>query len=167
MATDAIDWALLTAQGGLTVDELLEQDIAGARMELIDGSLIAAPLGDLEHQALATVFAALLLGEQLPEECLALVGVNVIQGDRLLVIPDVAVVDPRHEVRGGLGVAPSGLLLAVEISSPSTRRADLTIKRELYRSWDVPYLIIDRATTPPTRVVNGDLPRFAEVLLRG
>jgi len=96
---------------------------------------------------------------------MALAGVNVMQGDRLLVIPDVAVIDPCHGVRGGLGVAPAGLLLAVEISSPSTRRTDLTIKRELHRSRNVPYLIIDRAITPPTPVIEGELPEYAEALL--
>lgn len=166
MTSDAvIDWRLLNARGGLTIDDLPEGGSADVRMELIDGSLVVTPLGDLEHQALATRYAALLLGERLPQGCIAVAGVNVVVGDHTLLIPDVAVVDPQCAAREGLGVSPQGLKLAVEISSPSTRRHDLTTKRELYREWGVPYLIVDRSTSPATLRVDGDLPDFAKVLM--
>lgn len=161
----AIDWRLLNARGGLTIGDLPEVGNDGVRMELIDGSLVATPLGDLEHQALATRYAALLLGERLPQGCIAVAGVNVVAGDQTLIIPDVAVVDPQCAVRAGLGASPQGLKLAVEFSSPSTRRHDLTTKRELYREWGVPYLIVDRSTSPATLRVDGDLPDFATVLV--
>jgi hypothetical protein len=41
---------------------------------------------------------------------------------------------------------------------------DLTIKRELYRQWGGPYVIVDRATDPFTMQVEGELPEWATVL---
>lgn len=167
MTADAIDWALFSAQGGLTIDDLPDEHLVGVRMELIDGSLIVTLLGDLENQGLVTEYAALLRDEKLPDGCLALAGVNVMRGERTIVIPDVAVVDPSFSEHRGLGVSPEGLLFAVEISSPSTRVHDLTTKRELYGSWGVPYLVVDRSTRPPTSRVHGALPDYAQVLLAG
>jgi Uma2 family endonuclease len=91
--------------------------------------------------------------------------VNVILGSQTIVEPDVAVVDPAHLVRNGLGVSPKGLLFAVEISSPSTRRRDLTLKRELYGEWEVPYLLVDRATSPHAYTGYGELPDWTDVVL--
>jgi Uma2 family endonuclease len=102
-----------------------------------------------------------------PAGSLVLPGVNVILGERTLVIPDVGVVDPAHLVRSDLGVAPAGLLLAVEITSPTTRRRDLTGKRDLYRRWEVPLLIVDRSTDPHTFIRVGELPPWAGVLQPG
>jgi hypothetical protein len=71
------------------------------------------------------------------------------------------VVDPAHLVHDGLGVSPKGLLFAVEITSPSTRRRDLTIKRDLYAEWEVPYLLVDRSTSPHRYTAYGELPAWA------
>lgn len=151
------------ARGELTADDL-PNDIPGVRMELINGSLIVTPLGDFEHQAILTRLCV-QLEPHLPEGLTVVAGVNVISGRNTVLIPDVAVVDPQHLVQGGLGVAPQGLALAIEVSSPSTRVHDLTTKRELYRQWAVPYLVVDRITAPPTLRVEVDLPEWAKILL--
>jgi Uma2 family endonuclease len=155
-------WAR-AARGELTTDDL-PNDIPGVRLELINGSLIVTPLGDFEHQAILTRLC-IRLEPCLPQGLTVVAGVNVIRGLNTVLIPDVAVVDPQHLVQGGLGVAPEGLALAIEVSSPSTRVHDLTTKRELYRQWDVPYLIVDRVTAPPTLRVEIDLPEWAGILL--
>ena len=160
-----MDLIELAGQRRLRIEDL-PQDVENVRYELIDGSLYVTPLGDFEHQALASRFTT-LLAASIPPGSVALAGVNVILGSRTVVEPDVAVVDPAHLVRDGLGVSPKGLLFAVEITSPSTRRRDLTIKRELYREWDVPYLLVDRDTTPHAYLPQGDLPAWTDVLLSG
>jgi Uma2 family endonuclease len=152
----------LVARGPVTVDDLPE-DVQNVRIELVDGSVYVTPLGDVEHQDLVMRYAV-RIRHHLPDSLRVLPGVNVIVGDQTLVIPDVAVVDPSFVVHRGLGIAPDGLRLAVEITSPSTRRRDLTLKRELYREWGVPFLVVDRSTTPFTLHKDGDLPPFAEVL---
>jgi Uma2 family endonuclease len=155
----------LAARRPLVIDDL-PREHGGLRHELIDGRLFVSPLGDVPHQAMVgRIYAALL--PHVPAGSLVLPGVNVILGERTLVIPDVGVVDPAHLVRSDLGVAPAGLLLAVEITSPTTRRRDLTDKRDLYRTWEVPLLIVDRSTDPHTFIRAGELPPWAGVLQPG
>jgi Uma2 family endonuclease len=165
MTASMIDWSQLGAHGGLTIADLPLEGAVGVRMELIDGSLIVTPLGDLDHQEWASELTSRLRAATLPAGCRALAGANVVLGEQTLIIPDVAVIDPLFSALGGLGVTPAGLRLAVEITSPSTRRHDLTTKRELYRDWKVPYLIVDRSTAPASLLVEGDLPDYAAVLL--
>jgi Uma2 family endonuclease len=146
------------ARETLTVGDL-PTDVEGARFELIDGSLIVTPLGDVVHQQLVVEYA-FSIRSRLPAGLLVLAGVNVIVGEQTLVEPDVAVVDPTFVTPDGLGVSPKGLRFAVEVTSPSIRRRDLSIKRELYREWGVPYLVVDRSTQPFTLHVDGDLPGY-------
>jgi Uma2 family endonuclease len=150
------------AQGPLTIADL-PLDVQGVRIELIDGSLYVTPLGDFEHQRLISDYTY-LIRPHVPAGLEVLAGVNVIVGEQTLVEPDIAVVDPSFVTRNGLGVSPDGLLFIAEITSPSTRRRDLTEKRELYREWKVPYLIIDRATDPFTMRTEGNLPPYAQLL---
>jgi Uma2 family endonuclease len=153
----------LVALGPVTVTDL-PTDVQNVRIELIDGSLYVTPLGDYEHQDLVMEYAV-LIRSQLPDGLRVLPGVNMILGDQTLLIPDVAVVDPSFLVRRGLGISPEGMRLAVEITSPSTRRQDLTLKREVYRECGVPFLIVDRSTRPFTLHSDGDLPSYAAALI--
>ncbi len=133
---------------------------ANARVELIDGSMYVSPGADLSHQRLVMELSN-LLGLVAPSGLLVLPSVNVIAGDGTLVMPDVAIVDPVFEVANGLGVSPEGLIVAIEVTSRSTRRKDLTIKRDLYAEWGVPLVIIDRKETPHRQSVFGVLPEWA------
>lgn len=161
MAT--VDLLGRAAQGPLSIANL-PADVENVRIELIDGSLFVTPLGDLDHQRLIMDYA-FLIKPHVPEGLHILAGVNVIVGEQTLIEPDLAVVDLTFAAHGGLGVSPVGLLFALEISSPSTRRRDLTLQRDLYREWEVPHLIVDRSTTPFTMLTDGDLPPYTEVLL--
>jgi len=80
-------------------------------------------------------------------------GLNVVWGTDTLVIPDIGV----GENAKGLSLRPEQLALVVEVTSPSTRRRDLTAKRDLYRDWEVPMIIVDRSRMPSI-IVEGELP---------
>jgi len=153
---------LRAGQGPLTIEDILDE-VEGARYELIDGCLYVSPNGDVLHQLLVARFTAFLT-PLVPAGLTAFPGVNVIDGPRTIVGPDVAVADATDVTYRGLGVTPHGVRLAVEITSPSTRRRDLTIKRDLYREWGVPYLIVDRRG-PLSVQVEGDLPDYGRALV--
>jgi Uma2 family endonuclease len=50
----------------------------------------------------------------------------------------VTVINPDHLTHRDLGISPAGLELMIEVTSASTRRRDLSIKRELYLEGKVP-----------------------------
>lgn len=55
----------------------------------------------------------------------------------------------------GLRVTPAGLRLVLEVTSASTRRRGLSIKRELYGEWKVLYIVVDRNNGPYTVTAYG------------
>jgi Uma2 family endonuclease len=141
----------------LTIADLPED--GRLRHELIDGSMIVTPSPDLQHQALVMEYVAALRAVT-PADLTVLASVNVIESDVTLVIPDVAIVDIQGATADGLGVTPGAVRLIVEVTSPSTRRHDLKTKRDLYESWAVPYIVVDRRTVPFTVSVFGDVPSY-------
>jgi Uma2 family endonuclease len=162
MTAEPVSWA--ARSGLLSVGDLL-RGAEGMRCELIDGSLTVTPLGDAEHQDLVGRYYTALVAS-IPAELRALPGVNVIDGSYTVLQPDVVVIDPALLTDDGLGVTPEGLRLVVEITSPSTWRRDLTIKRSLYAAWGVPYLVVDRRSDPHKLEVFGDLPDYAAGLVK-
>jgi Uma2 family endonuclease len=145
----------------LTVDEVEALEANGLyNVELLNGRLLLTPIGDIEHQHLSLVLANTLLAS-LPDGLMVLTGVNVYEGNYVKVIPDVVVIDPELSVRDGKGVSPDGLILAIEITSPSNRGTDLVEKRDQYEAWGVPYLLIDRKCSPHRYTVFGNWPTWA------
>jgi Uma2 family endonuclease len=144
----------------LTVDEVEALEANGLyNVELLNGRLLLTPIGDIEHQHLSGVlYTKLQVG--LPAGLMVLNGVNVYDGNQVKVIPDVVVIDPELSVRDGKGVSPDGLILAIEITSPSNRGTDLVEKRDQYEAWGVPYLLIDRKYSPHRHTVFGDWPTW-------
>ncbi|MGH7720306.1 MAG: Uma2 family endonuclease [Gemmatimonadaceae bacterium] len=118
----------------------------GNRYEVVDGELLVTPVPALVHQRVLTrLFKAIdsyveayALGETLISPA------DISFDERSLVQPDIFVA-PRSA--GQLFARWSdltSLLLAVEILSPSTARADRTVKRRLYQRWPVgEYWIVD------------------------
>jgi Uma2 family endonuclease len=145
-----------TRLAGLTVADLPEEEV-GTRHELIDGGLLVSPNPTVRHQGIVTALL-LDLTSQLAVRKLnwrVLAGVNVIPDSQTLLIPDIAVITAEAFVKGGLSVMPSDLRLVVEVESPSTRRWDRTLKRELYAEWAVPYWIVNpEARTVATHEVG-------------
>lgn len=154
--SSAPDLFTRATRGPVSVADLPE-DADGVRYELIDGSLYVTPSADVPHQLLCFDMGR-RLADRVPGELRVALEVNVIVGTQTLVIPDVAVIDPAHLTERDLGVAPAGLRLVIEVTSASTRRRDLSIKRELYREWNVPYVVLDRSVAPVATTVFGALP---------
>jgi Uma2 family endonuclease len=147
----------VAADRPLTVDDLIEDETPG-RKEIIDGGLFVSPLGDYGHQRLVRRLGRRLDDMAPPGSGIeALPGGNVSAAPHTLVIPDIVVVGPEVD---GLVADPSNVLFLVEITSPTTRRRDLTLKRELYREWKVPFVIVDRGQKPAAVIVEGELPEW-------
>ncbi|AKU16071.1 Uma2 family endonuclease [Luteipulveratus mongoliensis] len=116
----------------------------GHRYELIDGMLVVTPAPSIQHQRVVGSLYRLLFAacpDQLevifaPFE-VALAKDTVVQPD-LLVAPRASFTDRD---------LPTAPLLAVEILSPSTRRYDLTLKRDRFEaSGAASYWVIDPIT---------------------
>jgi len=129
-----------------TVADLEDLPDDGNRYEVIDGELFVTPAPAWKHQraiaALYSLVAEYLRSGRVGEVLFAPVDIifsptRGVQPD-LLVVP---VVDgPRPQKFADVG----RLLLAVEVLSPSSARADRVAKRTLYRDEGVPeYWLVD------------------------
>ncbi|MDQ2665922.1 MAG: Uma2 family endonuclease [Gemmatimonadota bacterium] len=118
----------------------------GNRYEVIDGELFVTPVPRLRHQE-AAFELAVMLREYLKRERVGhafLAPADVIFTPTRLVQPDVFVTGLVNGRRPQEFVVPSGLLVAAEVLSPSTARADRVAKRTLFRDEGVPeYWIVD------------------------
>lgn len=120
----------------------------GKRYEVIDGELFVTPAPSWEHQA-ASKALFLRLHSYVSAHALGAVfyaPADVEFSAERMVEPDLFVV-PLIEGRSPRSWEEAGrLLLAVEILSPGTARADRLVKRRLYQRPGVPeYWIIDVA----------------------
>ena len=131
----------------------------GKRYEVIDGELFATPAPSFRHQdAAATLYA--ILREYLKRQPVGypfIAPADVVFSSKRGVQPDVFVTPlvagrrPEHfdEVKR--------LLLAAEVLSPSTARADRVTKRTLYRDERVPaYWIVDLDARAVERSIPDD-----------
>jgi Uma2 family endonuclease len=131
---------------GWTVADVLQLPEDGKRYEVVDGELLVTPAPSLLHQeAVQALYGRL---KQF---------VNAHHLGRALVSPADIELDERTLVQPDLFVAPlidgrrprswkdiRSLLLAVEVLSPSTARADRQIKRRRYQRHGVgEYWIVD------------------------
>lgn len=118
----------------------------GNRYEVIAGELFVTPAPNFDHQAAVLRLAIKLL----PYAAAQALGYAVISpadiefDEETLVQPDVFVA-PRVEGRRPKRWSEiKSLVLAVEVLSPSTARADRTVKRRLFQRVGVPeYWIVD------------------------
>jgi len=120
----------------------------GNRYEVIDGELFVTPAPSWEHQRAALAMAqrirSYLVDQPLGDVYIAPADVEF-RYDRM-VEPDLFVVPLVEGRRPRTWEDVRRLLLAVEILSPSTARADRLAKRTLYQREQVPeYWIIDVA----------------------
>ena len=138
----------------------------GNRYEVIDGELFVSPAPALRHQAAVGELYA-LLRDYLRHERIGYAFVapgDVIFSRTRAVQPDVFAVPPVNGRRPEKFEDAGRLLLAVEVLSPSTARADRVAKRTLFRDEHVPeYWIIDLDARTIERSTPGD-PRL-EVLV--
>jgi Uma2 family endonuclease len=117
----------------------------GNRYEVVHGELLVTPAPRLWHQELSGRLSA-SLRRFLDAEPVGLVltsPADISWGSDVLVQPDIFVV-PIEEARLADWSKIRHLLLAVEILSPSTTRADRFTKRRLYQERRVPvYWAVD------------------------
>ena len=129
-----------------TVEEVQALPSDGNRYEVIDGELLVSPAPTFRHQrALRDLFIAV------HEYCrtnrcgsVFFAPLDVVYGPRTMVEPDLLVL-PLVNGREPDSVEESGgLILVVEVLSPSTARTDRWRKRLLYQRQQVPvYLVVD------------------------
>lgn len=130
----------------LTYDDYVLFPDDGLRHELIDGVHYVSPCPNLRHQQiLGRLYLALgnwLEAHPVGQALLAPFDVVFTRHD--VVEPDLLFVSREHETSKLIEKYALGADLVVEIESPSTRRRDATIKRELYeRSGVREYWIVD------------------------
>jgi Uma2 family endonuclease len=100
--------------------QLLPDD--GRRYEIVDGSLIVAPPPNIWHQGIAGAICA-ALRRQLPMDLLVQENTGVRLG-RSVRIPDLVVFHSAAFWRPEGVLQPADVVLAVEVESPSSVRAD-------------------------------------------
>lgn len=122
---------------GWTVDDLDDLPDDGYRYELIDGALLVSPPPELPHQYLTGRLVALLL-HQLPDTHRAAPAPGLYFDRRNYRIPDVVAFDRQRLGRGQLG--PDDVLLAVEVVSPGSVRADRVGKPAQYASGGIGHM---------------------------
>ena len=137
MALDAHAW---------TVADLAGLPDDGQRYEVIDGELFVTPAPSLRHQdaiaALHLLLAPYVAKERIGH--LVFAPADVTFSPRRGVQPDLFVASLVNGRRPRESSEIRGLLLAVEVLSPSSVRADRVVKRALYRDEGVAeYWLID------------------------
>lgn len=112
----------------------------GVRRELVDGVLIVSPFASRRHQLAAQRLNEILVAA-CPPELLTLGTINVDQEPATNLQPDVTVIRASDLDAPATEGRP---LLVVEVLSPSTRRFDLTLKRQIYAEMGIPsYWLVD------------------------
>jgi Uma2 family endonuclease len=115
----------------LTRDDVAALPDDGHRYELLDGALIVTPAPSPRHQR-ASGRLYRLLDDAAPPELLVLYApLDVVLDEATVLQPDIVVAPRTAFTARDLSGAPT---LAVEILSPSTRRIDLVLKHDRYRS---------------------------------
>jgi Uma2 family endonuclease len=142
----------LPAVGGLTRADLDAMPDDGRRYELIDGAIVVSPAPSARHQDVVISLVVLLLAARTPDVKVMVAPFDVALADDTVIQPDVVVARRGDVTEKELPAAP---LLAVEVLSPSTRRVDRTLKKEILAESGCPsYWIVDpgRGPTPPSLV---------------
>jgi len=151
----------------LTYDDLVAMfpDEDGVRRELIDGALFVTPSPFIQHQRLVQRLA-LSLGNHLEDHPdqgevftapldVVMTPHDVVEPDVLIALGDQRDILTAKHVHGAPGIV-------VEVLSPSTRKRDLTIKRQLFDREGVrEYWIVDpdrNSVVVFRRAADGSLP---------
>jgi Uma2 family endonuclease len=129
-----------------TVGDLADLSDDGNRYEVLDGELYVTPAPSFDHQT-AVLLLARLIAEYLDREpvgFLFIAPADVTFSARRGVQPDLFVL-PSHDGRRPKHFDEvKHVLLAVEVLSPSTSRADRVTKRTVYREQGVEsYWVVD------------------------
>jgi Uma2 family endonuclease len=137
---DTMGCMRVSEQGITLAEHYAAGEDRGVHRELVDGVLIVSPFASRRH-ALAALRLQRILDGPCPPELLVLGTINVDQEPATNLQPDVTVTRAADLDAPATEGRP---LLVVEILSPSTRRFDLTLKRQIYAEMGIPsYWLID------------------------
>lgn len=130
-----------------TAADLASMPDDGLRYEVVRGELLVTPAPVPPHQKIVTRLM-LRLGSYLEAQGVAdqlrTSPADITLGPDTLVQPDLLVADTAEADRTGSWIDLTTLFLVVEVISPSTARADRTLKRPEYQAHGVPqYWIVD------------------------
>lgn len=153
--------AMLPSERGITLAEhYAAGEDQGMRRELVDGVLIVSPYASWRH-ALAAHRLDHILAAACPEGLLVFGSpINVDREPATNLQPDLTVVR-AEDIDAPATIARP--LLVVEILSPSTRRFDLTLKRQIYAEMGIPsYWLVD-IEVPSVTVLELTVEEYAEV----
>jgi Uma2 family endonuclease len=129
-----------------TVERALALPDDGNRYEVLDGELFVTPAPSWGHQSVLEVLHAALRAHVIDHRLgwIRWSPADIVFSPRRLLQPDLFVVPWRDGGPPRAWSEITSLLLAVEVLSPSTARADRHRKRMIYQSEGVPeYWIVD------------------------
>jgi Uma2 family endonuclease len=163
MASETRRWT------AVAVRDLIQEDRAWPRYEVVDGALLVTPAPSWQHQAsvlrIATRLQPYVDAESLGH--LFTSPADIEFNDTTLVQPDVFVVYPFDRRTAKSWKDVGRLMLAIEIISPSSRRTDRVTKRLLFQRERIPeYWIvdIDRREVERWRPDGGEPERLKQTL---
>ncbi|MET8624734.1 Uma2 family endonuclease [Kitasatospora sp. NPDC004669] len=127
--------------GPWTVDDVLAlPEDTHHRVELLGGALLLTPHPDVPHQRASSRLAVLLntaIGAcAAPFEVLT--AINLLVPDGLL-IPDLVVADANAAATADSTLRACDVLVAIEVTAPSTRVADTVLKSAMYAAVGIPH----------------------------
>ena len=125
----------------------------GRRYEIVDGALLVTPSPSLLHQAVSSNLIQVLLASQPAGLRVLHAPLDLVLDEATVLQPDLLVIPAEDLHRPGQPLRP---LLVLEILSPATRRADLTLKRSRYEA----------AGIASYWVVDPDVPSITDLQLR-
>jgi len=129
--------------GAWTIDDLDGLPDDGYRYEIFDGSLLVTPPPPKPHLR-ETYRLRRLLERQAPDQVIVIEGAGVFPNGTNYYIPDLVVALAERLEGEGRGFAPSEVLLAIEVVSPSNPGNDLVLKRHAYAAAGIrEYWIVD------------------------
>jgi len=141
-AEPASTMGAMALSSGITLAEhyAAGEDV-GVRRELVDGVHVVTPVPSFRHAVAAQRLSQILAGACPPGLLVFGSPVNVDREPATNLQPDLAVMKLEDIDSSPTRARP---LLVVEILSPSTRRFDLTLKRQLYAEFGIPsYWLVD------------------------
>jgi Uma2 family endonuclease len=116
----------------------------GNRYEVLDGELLVTPLASFDHQSVVTELSARLHAWCSAHQVATIVAPGAIPRGESQLQPDILVVPRVSRSEGHDWATLPRPILVVEVLSPSTRRYDLSVKRDAYLRWGIPeYWIVD------------------------
>lgn len=152
MAMPRIDPAAEMAAELADIERIWQSiDVPGHRIELIDGQVVVSPSASVDHSAIVT---------ELIDQLVAVKRRGWARHTNLTVhfpvtherrIPDLIVASASAPRFGDSELLVSGILLATEVVSPSSRVADREERPRAYADGGIPiFLLVDRLAQPPS-----------------